>query len=54
MIKLEVDEAARLQVLNSLELMNTSRDPSFDRIASMAKLVSGSAFTAVSLIDSDR
>ena len=48
------DEAERLKALHDLQILDTSSEPSFDRITGLAKILFEMHACAISLIDHDR
>ena len=49
-----MDEPARLAALNRYEVLDTPREPSFDRITDLVRSILGVPISAVSLVDTDR
>ncbi|MEE4212825.1 MAG: ATP-binding protein [Parvularcula sp.] len=53
-ISLRDDEHDRLTLLRSYEILDTARDPSFDRMTRLASKITGAEIAAVSLVDEHR
>lgn len=49
-----MDEPARLAALDRYEVLDTPREPSFDRITDLVRSILGVPISAVSLVDADR
>ncbi|WP_176596562.1 MULTISPECIES: sensor domain-containing diguanylate cyclase [Sphingobium] len=49
-----MDEPARLAALERYEVLDTPREPSFDRITDLVRSILGVPISAVSLVDTDR
>jgi signal transduction histidine kinase/CheY-like chemotaxis protein len=49
-----VDEHARLEALYALQILDTSPEPTFDRITRLAQKIFGVPMAAISLVDRDR
>ena len=49
-----LDEPSRLAVLRSYEILDTSPEPAFDRLAKLAAQICGVPYAAITFVDSVR